>query len=581
MKQGEKKYSFYTREGVLSLCFIFIFYANGFGQWKRLSTVPFDIGTVYFEHNIGHPEIGFISSYFKDASNSRDIPAKLFKTTDGGKTWRNVSSPLWLGWITDIYFKDQMTGWFALDYFSNSAVESGGCYSTSDGGETWSFMKATQGRSHSIYYNPSLNLLLANIFYSSSMSRDFGANWQAIPSANHGIGFAFWDSLHGILTQLQSPILFTTDGGLSWNPSSLTEEPWQPLAIQGTSIAFALCEVTKSLWRSDDFGMNWNFVHQFDPTTAISGCIRGESTKLIAQTYQNRMIVSSDSGLAWHSICGSANDIDTRFFYYNDTIIAGDFNGNLFMNVTGKASGPRLQIETDNISRKTNVRVSDFLPVDIFYSTDAYNEKVDSLTFTVNINGALLFARDSLANGWTEKRRIVTDSTVTFILQRTDPSAPQTDSFVIRAYFQGIISKEKTGILALDEINFNKDVTYRDCMISSLSKTDSLFVDIQDQCGDSILREYINKGTLTSFFSITPNPTSGNVRISLKMKEVGNVRVELLNVLGQHVAKVTDGELRAGSHSFDFNTNGIPAGSYFLMVSTPSAREVQRLDVVK
>ena len=53
------------------------------------------------------------------------------------------------------------------------------------------------------------------------------------------------------------------------------------------------------------------------------------------------------------------------------------------------------------------------------------------------------------------------------------------------------------------------------------------------------------------------------------------------DLLGQKVATISDGELRPGSHAFDFDSHNLSAGSYFLLMQTPTVRRMERVDLQK
>jgi hypothetical protein len=63
-------------------------------------------------------------------------------------------------------------------------------------------------------------------------------------------------------------------------------------------------------------------------------------------------------------------------------------------------------------------------------------------------------------------------------------------------------------------------------------------------------------------FNAYPNPSSGNINISLSA-ELNDVSIELLNMAGQILYNVN-----ALSHDFILKTSGIPPGIYLLRIST-------------
>jgi photosystem II stability/assembly factor-like uncharacterized protein len=354
----EKSSKLIVLSGCAFFLITFLFCNNSLAQWIKLPAPSFMEGIVYFQHSEGHPEIGFMGAWAEDENGNRDHPAELWKTSDGGKTWHRVSDPTWVGAVTEIFFN----GWVSIGHRSQNPpiIEDGGLYRTNDGGETWSFVNGTKGHCSSVYYNPNNNLLFINFWGQASlMSFDDGLSWQkwqgSFPANGGngdqaGNGFSFWDSAHGLTTKLggiNTPFLITSDGGLTWQESSFTEECWQPLSIIGTSIAFAFCEYfTQLLYRSDDYGMTWKQVFRY----TTDGCIRGNLEHLITES-TNGMFVSNDSGLTWYSICGPESPWDNRFQFVNDSIIAGgipfrDPGNYLWINTTGIGSNSTPQLST-------------------------------------------------------------------------------------------------------------------------------------------------------------------------------------------------------------------------------------------
>jgi hypothetical protein len=60
-----------------------------------------------------------------------------------------------------------------------------------------------------------------------------------------------------------------------------------------------------------------------------------------------------------------------------------------------------------------------------------------------------------------------------------------------------------------------------------------------------------------------PNPFNPSTTISFSMPEAANVKLTIINMLGQVVAELINGSLSAGEHSFNFNAGNLPSGTYF------------------
>jgi gingipain R len=66
------------------------------------------------------------------------------------------------------------------------------------------------------------------------------------------------------------------------------------------------------------------------------------------------------------------------------------------------------------------------------------------------------------------------------------------------------------------------------------------------------------------FNGVYPNPFNPTASVSFSMKEAADAKAMLYNVLGQRVAVLVDGELKAGSHQLTIDGNNLASGVYFL-----------------
>ncbi len=104
---------------------------------------------------------------------------------------------------------------------------------------------------------------------------------------------------------------------------------------------------------------------------------------------------------------------------------------------------------------------------------------------------------------------------------------------------------------------------------------------VSNGCGDSLLRNFMLTGKMAAITSISPNPSKSITHIEIQTTEKGRTQLEVMNLLGLKVATIWDSELQTGSHSFDFKTSDLPSGSYFVVMTTPSVRRIERIDVAK
>lgn len=71
----------------------------------------------------------------------------------------------------------------------------------------------------------------------------------------------------------------------------------------------------------------------------------------------------------------------------------------------------------------------------------------------------------------------------------------------------------------------------------------------------------------TAQFSVSPNPTFGNVQLVFNLEEAEQTTVSVLNTLGQEVRRVELGKLPIGSHNRELSLQGLTAGIYLINVT--------------
>ncbi len=78
-----------------------------------------------------------------------------------------------------------------------------------------------------------------------------------------------------------------------------------------------------------------------------------------------------------------------------------------------------------------------------------------------------------------------------------------------------------------------------------------------------------------------PNPFNSETVIRFALPFQSNVKLTVLNVLGQPVTDIFNGELGAGAHQFLFNAARLSSGMYFYRLQTPLATLTRKMYFVK
>lgn len=287
-------------------------------QWQAIGNFPAPIKCVHFLDRVSLPNIGFVS-----LGNGQ-----IWRTTDGGNNWLQASAPPLPAVISNFVFRDANIGWCSV----RPTNASGSCiYKTTDGGVSWSPLPIIGSVVCVALNYTSDRLFMVSWTGQASASDDLGSTWRAIgPTGMNGIDFSMPEV--GIMGELRnSALLYTRDGGMTWQPSNLAVETWQPLAVQGTMNCFAIGEKTRTVYSSTDGGVLWNPVYTFSSSTSPTGQISGSLAHLYVQT-SDGFYSSFDRGASWKRICGPSNFFDTRFFTRDTALYAGDPYGVLWYN---------------------------------------------------------------------------------------------------------------------------------------------------------------------------------------------------------------------------------------------------------
>lgn len=87
------------------------------------------------------------------------------------------------------------------------------------------------------------------------------------------------------------------------------------------------------------------------------------------------------------------------------------------------------------------------------------------------------------------------------------------------------------------------------------------------------------RGKLTDVY---PNPFNPNTRVYLTVSSSQQVAIDVYNTLGQHVARLHDGNLSADeSHAFNFEADGLPGGIYLIRATGENFVDTRQALLVK
>jgi hypothetical protein len=78
-----------------------------------------------------------------------------------------------------------------------------------------------------------------------------------------------------------------------------------------------------------------------------------------------------------------------------------------------------------------------------------------------------------------------------------------------------------------------------------------------------------------------PNPFNPSTVISIDMPKDGYASLKVFNSLGQEVATLIEGDIKAGSYQKVFNASQLSSGIYFYKLVTGGFSEVRKMSLIK
>ncbi len=327
------------KRSVLLFCvFSALYYTRpACGQWTLIHTFTNANGTssginaVYFLDAVGLPSTGFVGT-----------GSDIYRTNSGGTTWALVQSGL-SGIATSFCFKNATLGWCSVGGSTNTPA----IYETTDGGVTWAPLSVMGGGS-CVSYNAVKGLLFLSTRLTgtnSFVSSDDGATWNPIAQTDEN-GFAFCDSLHGILSAHVLPFYRTSDGGSTWYDLGYVKHSWSPAAIPGTATFVAAEDLESNIYVSSDTGVTWSLASTV--AGALTGCVQTGPCSVYVQS-SDGIYYSSDAS-SWLPIPGGpGNTYDTRFYVGSNAIYAGDVSGDLFEHPALVGGWPQLSFSPQTL----------------------------------------------------------------------------------------------------------------------------------------------------------------------------------------------------------------------------------------
>ncbi len=240
----------------------------------------------------------------------------VWKSIDEGSTWTMVAH--WNGAYDKPFIHADQHCFEWLDESTLFVGNDGGIYLTGNGGKSWNFK--SNGMSITQYYRFGVSQTEPYLIYAGC--QDNGSNrlndgkWEHVYSADGMEAAVDPTNTDRVYVSFQyGQLLRSSNGGKNFTSminSTKTNENggWvTPYLISSTS-PNVIYAGYKNVWKSTDYGVNWNKISNFSSNRTIVALALSEANPNIiyAANYSN-LIVSKDGGETWTTILNSSQAI--------------------------------------------------------------------------------------------------------------------------------------------------------------------------------------------------------------------------------------------------------------------------------
>ncbi len=534
---------------------------------------------------------------------------KIYHTTDAGATWVLQSSQSYQ--VNDIYFLDNLHGWH-MPYTGESY------YSTSDGGSTWSMHNisgATYKEEIKFYDQQRGWLLTQDAIYETT---DSGSNWTQtlVASVNHyhleivASDKAFVSGTYGLLLRegyectVPVSIFTSSNNGLTvqftdlsagadswlWNfgdgNTSVLQSPAHTYSAEGT---YTVCLTT-----TDSCGSNTlcdtinvcnplntdylysqtlltvNFANSITEATSFYWDF-GDGTTSILQSPQHTFSASGT-----YTVCLIENDACATDTMCKDITVCGTVNAGFSFSQNGNAvdftntSTNGLYASWDfgdgNFSSDLNpshtYSQAGTFNVCLTASDDSTNDvDCQNITTTASCHAEFILVADSFQVGLYLGYNLATGDNLKYSWTWGDGTS-STGEFPSHVYadsgFYTICQ------MILDSISSCADTFCADYTI--LKATDMMGIH-EINFVDYPLNVPLQASGKVEW-NVFPNPFSDQTTVSFTLPSKQRISLVLLDVSGRKMETIIDGTFESGNHEQIFGGNSLPAGFYFLWLTT-------------
>ncbi len=479
----------------------------------------------------------------------------VFRSTNNGITWTQASAGLYR-FVDSAGRTHTHVGALAVSGTNLFAGASdSGIYRSTNDGTSWT-VESTSPSNVDAFAVIGTNLF-AGTGASVYRSTDSGTSWTAASTGLTGVSGIYALAVIGtnLFAGTGSGVYGSIDSGTSWTAM------WNGMAVIGGIYALAVSGtnlfaggIHSNVYRSTDSGASWTAASTGLPGYDVDALL-ASGANLFAGTYAGGancgVYLSTNNGISWTvaNFGLPAYPGISAFAVSGPYLFAGTWLGVCRWPLIPLAANDTQAVRFFSTGTTTDSLAGDS-SITLSHRIDFVNASNTTLTIT---NAAL------------------TASNYRFSIQQILPGVPDTvppgGTFSMIVDFTG----DSSGTIYLDTIVLTIDPN---------ELVTSYYVYLKGNSYSSAPSGVSqNSPSISADLRIYPNPFSQSTQISFTSQDDGYADVSVVNMLGEEVARIFEGELGAGEHSFTWDAISLPQGMYESVVR--QGEQMQRISVVR
>ena len=491
--------------------------------------------------------------------------AGIWLTTDNGTTWATSNAGLTNGFATSLAIMN--THLFA------GTLEQGVFLST-DNGNSWT-VTGPANINISCFAISGTNIFAGTWSYGIFLSTNNGTDWIAInaglPSDSTG-----YDNIHSIASSGQNLFASTGNSGVYISTNNGTSWTWGNTPFSGFSKMVTLepylfAGTDGGVFRSTDNGASWTVVNSGLTDTGVV-CLAVNGANLFAGT-SSGVFLSTNNGTVWSAASTGLPNTTVRSLTVSGTNLfaeTGDvwnYGYGIFLTTNNGTSWndvstglpftfgylPNMLVVNDThiFVEVTNRGVwrrplSEIIPVELTSFTALANNKEVTLSWST--------ATELNNQGFEIQRSLLGNEffTVGFVNGHGTTTEQHNYSYADRNLDDG------NYYYRLKQVDYDGSYEYSDV------------VEVEFRAFNSFLLE-----------QNYPNPFNPTTTIGFGIQNKSNVKITILNAIGEEVAELLNEEKESGYHKVEFSAVNLPSGVYFYQLRAGSYVEMKKMILLK